>query len=751
MKKTRTRVAIVGGGRECVELLSVIQGDADLLGIEVVGVADPDENAPGLRKARELGIRLVVSDFHEIFREEYVAIDLVVELTGRPEIEDEVVVSLPPGAHFIGHYASRFFRNLFALSEERNRLRRQSERRVLEERNRLRHILDSLPYEILVMGKEFDVQLANRTFLEANKLELQDVVGRYCYDIDHRTKAPCDVTVDGCPYWQSLQDGKSFATVVPHVDENGEEHFATVRAAPIRDEEGNTYGVVETIRDITPRISVEEKLRETRTRLNRFLDTAPLFIYMKDIRLHYRIVNRKALEMLGLEETEVIGKSDFDIFPEEAARRNQTLERKVLQSASTVRSEGLIPIGGQDRHFSSTLFPVLEDDEVIGLFGLLEDTTELHEREEDLARKKRQLSETQSHLQRVLENSRDLILLLDVRGYIESFNKGAEMALGFTEEEVRGKPLHELCEEPEVIQNLISDALAEGHTFQYETILRHKDGDKIVCNTSVTTINDSKGKPIELVVLCRDITRRLALQSDLIRADRLAAVGKLAAGVAHEINNPLAIIETIAGVFEDTILEEAEGLLPENRELLAKAIERLRYQVKRCSAITHSLLGFVRKTQAGRTRESVSALLDEALDLVGAEIHIAGIEVQRDYAAGLPQIFVDPMLVEQVFVNLLKNAIDAIEEKGCRGMIEVRTQGVEGGIEIFIRDNGIGIPEESMQKIFDLFHTSKPVGKGTGLGLAIVHDIVGQLEGEVRVASEVGEWTSFTLFLPVGE
>jgi len=751
MKKTRTRVAIGGGGRECVELLSVIQGDADLLGIEVVGVADPDEDSPGMRKARELGIGMVVPDFHDIFRQEYMGIDLVVEMTGRPEIEDEVAVSLPPGAHFIGHYASRFFRNLFALSEERNRLRRQSERRVLEERNRLQHILDSLPYEILVMGKEFDVQLANRTFLEANNLELQDVVGRFCYDIDHRTKAPCDVTVDGCPYWQSLQAGKSFATVVPHVDESGQEHFATVRAAPIRDEEGNTYGVVETIRDITPRISVEEKLRETRTRLNRFLDTAPLFIYMKDIRLHYRIVNRKALEMLGLEETEVIGKSDFDIFPEETARRNQVLERKVLQTASTVRSEGLIPIGGQDRHFSSTLFPVVEDDEVIGLFGLLEDTTELHEREEDLARKKRQLSETQSHLQRVLENSRDLILLLDVRGYIESFNKGAQMALGFTEEEVQGRPLHELCEEPELIQNLISDALAEGHTFQYETILRHKDGDKIICNTSVTTIDDSKGKPIELVVLCRDITRRLALQSDLIRADRLAAVGKLAAGVAHEINNPLAIIETIGGVFEDTIEEEAEGLQPENRELLAKAIERLRYQVKRCSAITHSLLGFVRKTQAGRTRENVSALLDEALDLVGAELHIAGIEVRREYAVGLPQIFVDPMLVEQVFVNLLKNAIDAIEEKGCRGEIEVRTQGAEGGIEVVIRDNGIGIPEESMQKIFDLFHTSKPVGKGTGLGLAIVHDIVGQLEGEVRVASEVGEWTSFTLFLPVGE
>jgi len=746
--KARTRVAIVGGGRACLELLSVLHEDAEKLGVEVIGVADPDESAPGVRKALEIGIELVVRDYHEIFRREDLGIDLVVELTGRPEIEDELAHTLPKGAHFIGHDASLFFSNLFALSEERNRLLLRSEQRVVEERNRLQHILDSLPYEVLVMGKDFDVQLANHTFLAANRLELKDVVGRFCYDIDRRTKAPCDVTVDGCPYWESLQAGESFATVLPTVDDHGQEHFATVRTAPIRDENGVTYGVVETIRDITPRISVEEKLRETRTRLNRFLDTAPLFIYMKDVRLQYRVVNRKALEMLGLREEEVIGKGDFEIFPEETARRNQVLERKVLQTAQTVRKEGPMRIGDQERYFSGALYPVLENDEVIGLFGLLEDTTELREREEDLARKNRQLTETQSHLQRVLENSRDLILLLDLQGHVQSFNKGAETALGYAAAEVLGKRVHDLCEDPESMQSLMDEALSEGHASHNETILSHRGGDRIVCSTSITTINDTKGSPIELVVICRDITRSLALQADLIRADRLAAVGKLAAGVAHEINNPLAIIETIGGLLEDVLGEEAGTLSPRNRELLVKAAGRLRYQVKRCSTITHSLLGFVRKTQVGRTKADASSLLNEALALVGAELNIAGIEIRREYADELPPVYVDPMLVEQVFVNLLKNAIDAIEEKGCPGVIDLRTRAVEGGVEVLIRDNGIGIPEESLQKIFDLFHTSKPVGKGTGLGLAIVHDIVDQLEGEVRVASELGQWTSFTLFLP---
>jgi PAS domain S-box-containing protein len=747
-KKTETRIVIIGGGKACAELLTVVQADAEKLGLEVLGVADPDENSPGVRLARELGMGRVVADFHELFREEYTRIDLVVELTGDSEIEKDVVCSLPPGAHFIGHYASRFFRNLFALSAERNRMRKQSELRVLEERNRLQHILDSLPYEILVMGKEFDVQLANRTFLEANHLELENVVGHYCYDLDHRTKAPCDVTVDGCPYWQSLQAGESFATVVPHVDKQGKEHFATVRTAPIRDEAGNTYGVVETIRDITPRISVEEKLRETRMRLDRFLDTAPLFIFMKDVRLHYRTINRQALEMLGLEETDVIGKSDFDLFPEEIARRNKTLENKVLKTATTLRHEGMIPLGGRERYFSTTLFPVVEDNEVIGLFGLREDTTELHERNEDLARKNALLSETQSHLQRVLENSLDLILLLDVGGCIESFNKGAEMALGFTEEEILGRPLDELCEDPERFQDFISEALAAGHASEYETILRRKDGEKVTCNISITAIDDSTGKPLELVVLCRDITRSLSLQADLVRADRLAAVGKLAAGVAHEINNPLAVIETIAGVFEDIVEDEGDALRVDSREMLSRAIERLRYQVKRCSTITHSLLGFVRKTHSGRSQVDIAGLLNETLDLIGSEINLVGAMIRREYDPQLPEVFVDPLLVEQIFVNLLKNAVDAVEEKGNKGEIAVRAQGVDGGVEVRIRDNGVGIPEESLQMIFDLFHTSKPAGKGTGLGLAIVHDIVKQLGGEIRVASEVGEWTSFTLFLP---
>ena len=492
------------------------------------------------------------------------------------------------------------------------------------------------------------------------------------------------------------------------------------------------------------------RLKETRLRLNQFVETAPLAIYVKDTELRYRKMNKHALNMLGVREDLVLGKSDRTIYPAGGARWLQKIEQETLRTRQTLHGTGILPIQGQDMHVHVTLFPLIENGMIEGLYGLVEDTTELYESERKLHRVDEQLSETQKYLREVLENSRDIIFLTDPEGNLLSFNSGAETVLGFSRDEVVGTPAHRLCATPGSFDHLFAEALRDGHAMSYESEFRTKDLENIIVNISLTLIDGPDGKPLELVCICRDITTRLRLKQDLIRSERLAAVGQMASGVAHEINNPLAVIDTIAGLVEEMLADEGKILPSETHGILTRAMDRLHHQVRRVTTITHSMLGFVRSPEAGMAKMEIGKLLEECLNLLGTEIRRSRIEVRRIFAPDLPSFISDPMLLEQVFVNLIKNAVDAVAEAPSRkGLIEILTTLDDNHIRVSIEDNGVGIPKADQEKIFNLFHTTKPAGKGTGLGLSIVHDILHQLGGSVRVASEPGQWTRFVVEIPL--
>jgi PAS domain S-box-containing protein len=494
MNKTKTRVAIIGGGRACHELLTMVQADPLHLGIEVLGVADPDPSSPGLLFARELGIPLVVDDYHEFFVRS--DIEVVIELTGITEVRDEIFRNLPPHIHIVDHYASSFFWDLFARAEQSRHLQRQSERELL--------------------------------------------------------------------------------------------------------------------------------------------------------------------------------------------------------------------------------------------------------------RKDAQLDETKHTLHEVLNNSNDIIFLTDGEGNLVTINTGAEKALGLDRERVIGTPARQLAADPELFDELLATAIAEGHAAQYEVEFVRAHGEPIVANVSLSKAGSANRERTEVVGICRDITTRLRLQREVFRAEQLAAVGKMAAGVAHEINNPLAVIDTIAGVLEDTVGEQCSTLAPEVHDNVKAAIDRLRLQVKRATSITHSLLGFVRQAKSGLQNVDLPTLIEETLKLLAPEINRGNVEVERAFASDLPQPRTDPQLLQQILVNLMKNALDAIEEKGTdSGRLTVGLAPDGDRVDIAIEDNGIGIPEAERDKIFELFHTSKPAGKGTGLGLAIVQDITKRIGATVSVAGEPDQGTRFTLHLPL--
>jgi two-component system NtrC family sensor kinase len=229
----------------------------------------------------------------------------------------------------------------------------------------------------------------------------------------------------------------------------------------------------------------------------------------------------------------------------------------------------------------------------------------------------------------------------------------------------------------------------------------------------------------------------------------LAEIGRLAAGIAQEINNPLAVINEISGWAQE-IVQDAKGLNPEDREELAKAVQQITEQTRICRHITHQLLGFERGGAPEKTVFDVDELLNAAIDFVGPELKYAPIEVLRDFPKEPLSVESDPKMMEQVFVNLLTNAIHAINEKRSdQGRIEIKTVKADPEVEIRITDNGTGIAKENQDKVLNLFFTTKARRKGTGLGLSICQNILKNLNGSFSFDSEPGVGTTFTVRVPL--
>jgi two-component system NtrC family sensor kinase len=224
-------------------------------------------------------------------------------------------------------------------------------------------------------------------------------------------------------------------------------------------------------------------------------------------------------------------------------------------------------------------------------------------------------------------------------------------------------------------------------------------------------------------------------------------LGKLAAGIAHEVNNPLAVIKEKVGWIKDLLAEE-DLAKSENFIEFEDAARKIEQHVDRAKKVTHRLLGFARRMEPIQEEVDVNKLLNDTIEFLRNEAHYRSIDIQTDFHRDLPSTISDSSQLQQVFLNILNNAIDAI---GKDGMISVRTSygSREKEISISISDNGQGIANEVLDRIFDPFFTTKEVGSGTGLGLSISYTIMEKLGGRIMVASEVGKGSTFTIYIPV--
>jgi PAS domain S-box-containing protein len=374
---------------------------------------------------------------------------------------------------------------------------------------------------------------------------------------------------------------------------------------------------------------------------------------------------------------------------------------------------------------------------------------ELKRVERELASHKIELHQTRAYLHSILQNSADMIFATEVTGILVSFSTGGEKTLGYSLDEVIGRPIEDFVEDQKSFGNVMAACEEKGCVMARDLYFRHKEGSRVHCHASLMCLTNREGNTVGTVGVCTDITQWKKLQDDLVQVDRLAEVGRIAAGVAHEMNNPLAVIGEASG-WAGVVLGDAKGLNPHNRQELEKAVGEISAQTKRCRTITHKLLDFVRGSPPTKTDLDIHKLLKGTISFLGPELKHAPIRIDLGSDERPLHVNSDQRLLEQVFVNFLTNAIHAILEKGGDdGRIEIRTRKTDAEVEISIEDNGVGIPEEGRDKIFDLFFTTKPPGKGTGLGLAVSQNVVRNLGGQIIFESKLGVGTTFTVRIPI--
>ncbi len=353
----------------------------------------------------------------------------------------------------------------------------------------------------------------------------------------------------------------------------------------------------------------------------------------------------------------------------------------------------------------------------------------------------------------ILESMTGGVMTVNMDRVITTFNTAAEVVLGYDSDEVVGKRLSQVfppTSEHKEFTTLISDALDNGNTYSSEEVdIATKKGDWISLGITTSLLKDKDDTLLGVVASFKNLAHIKRLEEQMRRADRMAALGGLAAGVAHEIRNPLGSIKGLTQLLGEGVGEN----LPQKRyvETIVKEVDRL-------NRVVEELLSFARPSRTEAQRSDLNEILDKALSLAKHVKASEKVELEKDYSDELPLVMVDGEKLKQAFLNIILNAFEAMPHGGELKISTIYSSSTIGGrrrrleppgpnIKIELSDTGRGISREEQERIFDPFYTTKE--DGSGLGLSITHQIIAAHKGRMDVESKVGKGTTFTVTLPV--
>jgi PAS domain S-box-containing protein len=519
------------------------------------------------------------------------------------------------------------------------------------------------------------------------------------------------------------------------------------------------------VRDVTERHRLEQQLQEYTTKLEQavsertqqlvasqarykaLFDLVADSVFMVDPSSMIVAVNKREEQALGYAEANVVGRSLLEVvLPgyHDALRGWLsdiiTGQRKVSTQEVMVRhADGLETPAEMD------LIRVGVADQLLVMVQLRDITdrkllerqmqTYREELEENVRERTREIEETKQYLENLLENANDVIYTLDTEQRFTYVNSKIE-AWGYRKDDLLGRPYLALLSKRHRGRRL-KNTLDIGAKQVYEVEVVTRTGELRAVMVSVSPLHSAEGTILGVLGIARDMTETKKLEQQIRNSEKLASVGKLAAGVAHEINNPL-------GGILNCLYNLRKGTLSVSRQEEYRA--SMEDGVRRVQKIVRQLLDFSQQHEPEFALTDINHVVDRVLVLTTHLFAPNRIVLETGLGHGLPNIMVDRHMIEQVLMNLILNAVQAMKDGG---VLTIRTSVVEGVCLIEVRDTGSGIPPAVLPKIFDPFFTTKSEGEGTGLGLSVSLGIVERHGGKILVDSELGKGTTFTLCLPV--
>jgi len=832
-----SNIAIVGGGRACKAFLEFLT-DAVFAGQrpEVLGVADINQEADGIRYARSLGIP-TCADYTELFRLD--RLETLLELTNSRAIIETLRDAKPPTLRLIDHFEARAIRDYLMVGkvkiesgrelesvkhhpeqladfltrvmdrfatiiERRNRRAREIEIELVGKERTLYQIIEGSTIPTFVINQNHILTHWNRALEKLTGISAGQQIGSDrqwapFYDSPRPTMADVILyqteedeirqlygnTWRKSALIESAYEAEGF---FPHLGNGGKWCWFT--AAPIKSPDGRIVGAIETLWDKTEDKRAEQERERHRAELSALVSihsalNAPgglderiraalaelqqlvradgicLYLMGDDGRYHLKHglgLSADACRLMSVADTDsavhqaaTCGRfTMLEELPEGCFDEIRLLEDERLFSLAYIpilskedSSFGVIRISSrQPEHFSPHLKNVLE---VIGnrIAAAIEN-----------AKLQEQVALSEEKYRTLFDNDPNPIFILspDTHQILDT-NQTAEACYGFTKAELVRLPFFVLGDaSDEEVKNGLQQI--EKGRFVLFSKKRHFKKDRRPFFVNINVSRTEYGGRGVLIATTTDITETMEKDAQLIQAGKMTTLGVMAAGMAHEINQPLNVIQVSADYILK-ILRKGQAVEPAELKTVAEDIIA---GVERASFVIKHVRDFSRQSEITRSRVDINAPIRDVFKILGHQLKAHDIEVTLDLDDCLPAIMSDHNRLEQVFVNLVSNAIDAIDEKKDHPEIEdpsrrlvIRSFCDHGRAAVEVSDSGIGMSENVRSKLFEPFFTTKKVGKGTGLGTSISYGIVRDYDGHIEVASEPGKGTTFRLTFPAAQ
>jgi PAS domain S-box-containing protein len=592
---------------------------------------------------------------------------------------------------------------------------------IARSQRNFKELIDSLEDVALAISLDGTFRTVNRRVTEILGVPYTDIVGHKLAEfLSNDLRAESDASLS------RFLEKRHWAGVVEIHLKNGSgpSYYDCVVNAIVKSDE--VVGASVLARDITEQ-------REKERRFTQLFETLQEGVYFSTPEGKLLDVNPALVQMLGYRSREeLLGLPPAGLNVE--ADQDPVLGRAGSQTGSTRTRE--IRIKRRDGSAAvcvDTSTGVMEAGRIVRYQGTLVDVTEVRTMERQLRRQE----EFRRHL---LESFPDLILVLDPKATYTFVSSRIRDLLGYGPEQLMGKKIEEVTDNsPELVALYRSVANGQQALATSEYGARHQDGIWRTMLGTASPLLDTEGKPAGVIISVRDVTTEKRLEQQVIQSERLAAMGQMIGGFAHELNNPLTSILGMTELLQDS----------ETSETSRKQLVSLHQQARRAAEIVQNLQYFARPPAPGRSPVNLSELIQRTLHLQAYPLRKSNITVDFLQEPTLPPVMADPNQLMQVFLNLILNADQAIRENRDKGTIRIRLGRNPNSVWVMFQDDGPGIAPEVLPHIFDPFFTTKRPGRGTGLGLSICKTLLREHNGNIEAATAPDGGAVFTITLPV--